>query len=186
MVHHSRYPRQRSVERKQDSSIVGSLRTVVGALRAEPNALLRLLDSPSMATSTENAIIEAAHLLGPTDQEVLSRALFALLPSATVPSSPPEGDVFRILANIQRENRKDPTYAGFFLPCLELLVRVADDSFRERCRVALLRMLSCKASGRAASERRRFAATSLAGILGLRPSLLEYALRFSQRPGRTV
>jgi hypothetical protein len=185
MVHHSRHPRQRSVDRDQDSSVVESLRAVVRSLRADPNALLKLLAKPSLTASTENAIIDAAHLLGPADQEVLSRALFALLPSATVPSSRPKESAFKTLANIQRENRKDPTYAGFFFPCLELLVRVPDDSYREQCRTALLGMLSCGDASRAASERRRFAATCLAGMLGLRPSLLAYAQRPPTLPGRT-
>jgi hypothetical protein len=154
---------------------VDLLQATIRSQRADGGTFSRLLDDPALTNGLTDAIIQGVHLLPPADQDLLSKFLFDLVPSAVVPSPPPNEDAFKLLANIQRQNRKDPTYGGFFLPCLELLVRVPDESFREQCRAALLRMLTSNDTGRSASERRRFAATSLAGILGFYPSLLQYA-----------
>lgn len=144
-------------------------------LRTNKDALARTISDPSSRKSIADAIADGAHLLPPADLELLSKALFDLLPSAAKPSPRPQGEILKLLSGIQRSNRSVPTYGGFFLPCLELLVRVPESTFREECRVALLKMLLSTETANAAAERRRFAATSLAGILTFQAFLQEYA-----------
>jgi hypothetical protein len=122
-----------------------------------------------------NSIIEAIHLLTPTELDCLSRALFVLVPSAAEPCPPPQESAAELMTRIQKDNRRVPTYGGFFLPCLELLVRVPDDAFRDACRKALLDMLSSATEQGGGTEQSRFAATSFAGILDFREYLREYA-----------
>jgi len=153
------------------------LRASIQPLRDDKDALPKLLENEGAATALTNAIVDAVHLLSHDDADLLSRALFALLPSSTSPSPPPEGKAFDVLAQIQLQNRRSPTYGGFFLPFLELLVRVSAPPFREECRETLLQMIFSKDGHKRQIERRHFAAASLAGIAGFRRYLQEYARR---------
>jgi len=181
MVHYPRHPRQRSVHRDQNPAIVALLRTTVQNLQADNQLLDRLSANPRKyaedLNAISNAIIEAVHVIAPTELDCVSKALFALVPSAAEPWPPPQENPAKLLARIQKENRRVPTYGGFFLPCLELLVRVPDSAFREACRKALLDMLSSTTSHGGETEQSRFAATSLAGILDFRDYLREYAAK---------